>query len=194
MRREQLGAVPSTFTTDCLDFCTTCELLSAGSGAATSLARVGARPPNTSGKPLVSSVSRSAEDSACARSGMSPLIPPRIALLRTALFSAGNGVEPSGTAISHATSSTATSEITAPPASSRRCSGRLEIARRTWVPSQPARVCPSTASAKIVTSETTRRVVLAVNRSATSGPTWRPISTPLKKPPNESAPMTNPWR
>ncbi len=76
-----------------------------------------------------------------------------------ARLSHGNGVEPSGTAISHATSSTATSETTAPPASSSRCSGRLVIGRRSWVPSQPARVCPSTASAKIATSDTTSRTV-----------------------------------
>ena len=60
MRREQLGAVPSTLTTDRWPLTTTCEPASAGSGGATSRARVGARPPKTSGKPLVSTVSRSA--------------------------------------------------------------------------------------------------------------------------------------
>ena len=49
-------------------------------------------------------------------------------------------------------------------------------------------------SAKIATSETTSRAVGSVKRSAISGPTCRPISTPLKNPPNESAPMTKPWR
>ena len=122
MRREQLGAVPSTLTTDRCAFTTTCEPASAGSGAATSRARVGARPPNTSGKPLVSTVSRSAVGQRLRLLPASPgRSPSSSALLRTALASQGSDDEPSGTATSQATSSTANSDTNAPPTSSSRC-------------------------------------------------------------------------
>jgi hypothetical protein len=181
-------------STDRRELITTLEFARAGSGAATSRAFVGVRPPNTSGKPLVSSVSRSPADSACASSGIRSLMPPRIRLLRTSLFSAGNGEDPSGTAISHATSSNATTDTTAPPASSMRCSGLFSIARRSRVPNQPASVCPSTANAKIATSDTTRRTAPSANWLAISGPICRPMRAPLKNPPMDSAPITNPCR
>jgi hypothetical protein len=107
---------------------------------------------------------------------------------------AGNGDDPSGTAISHATSRSATTDTTAPPASSMRCSGLLAMARRSRVPNQPASVCPSTASAKMAVSDTTSRIPLSVNRFAISGPSCSPISAPLKNPPMDSAPITKPCR
>jgi len=70
MRREQLGAVPSTFTTDARAVVTARELATFGSGGGTERTWVGTRPPNTSGKPRVSTVSRSALESARAWSGM----------------------------------------------------------------------------------------------------------------------------
>ena len=66
MRREQLCAMPRTLTTDRSDFFTSSEPASVGSGASTSRTRVGDRPSNTSGKPRVSTVSRSASESAWA--------------------------------------------------------------------------------------------------------------------------------
>src|SRR5690349_23976224 len=83
MRREQLGAVPSTLMTDLRELTTTWDLASAGSGAATSRALVRPRPPKTSGKPLVFSDSRRPAESAWAWSGISELIPFRTALLRS---------------------------------------------------------------------------------------------------------------
>ncbi len=192
MRREQLGAEPSTFTTDRLLFCTTCELASAGSGGATCRARVGARSPNTSGKPLVSTVSRNAVDRSCALSGSTWSTTVSSALLRTEEASHGTEEEPSGTATSQATSMTAMTEMNAPPTSSTfRPAGPVMAARR-LEPSQPASACPSTARPKIATRETSTRVPLAVNCWAISGPTWRPSSAPRKKPENDRAPMTKP--
>src|SRR3990170_3883249 len=98
MRREQLGAEPSTLTTDWRELTTTRELASCGSGAATSRARVGDRLPKTSGKPRVSTVFRRASDRAWACWGMTRLTPSRSALLRTELASHGSDDEPSGTA------------------------------------------------------------------------------------------------
>ena len=142
----------------------------------------------------MSSVCRRPSDNALAWSGMKWSIPPRIALLRTSRFSPGNGDVDNGTAISHATSSNATTDTTAPPTSSMRCNGRLAMARRSRVPNHPANVCPSTASAKIVTSDTASRMPLSANWLAINGPTCSPISAPLKNPPMDSAPITKPCR
>src|SRR6185436_13859281 len=119
MRREQLGAVPSTLTTDFFEDFTTSEPASAGSGALTSRTRVGASPSNTSGKPLVSTVSRSASDSALAWSGITLSTTPSTTECFTALASHGSDDEPSGAATNQTTRITATTETTAPPALSK---------------------------------------------------------------------------
>ena len=110
--------MPSTLTTDRWAAATTREPASRGSGAGTSRTRVGVRSPNTSGKPRVSTVSRSDSDSALACSGITPSIVLTSALFFTDEASQGSDELASGTATSQATSSTATSETTAPPMSS----------------------------------------------------------------------------
>ena len=72
----------------------------------------------------MSTVSRSAVDSSWAWSGRTWLTTVISALLRTEAASQGTEDEPSGTATSQATSSTATTETNAPPTSSTRLPGR----------------------------------------------------------------------
>lgn len=138
IRREQLGADPSTFTTERWPLLTTSEPASAGSGGSTCRAWVRRNPSKTSGKPLVSTVSRSAVESCCAWSGSTRSTTLSSALLRTEAASQGSEEEPSGTATSQATSSTAKSETNAPPMSSTRRPTSLAMVRRRCEPSQPA--------------------------------------------------------
>src|SRR5215470_13092556 len=107
MRREHDGAEPRILRTDFCAALTTAEPASAGSGGDTGRTSVGLRSPNTLGNPLVSTVLRSASDSPLAWSGITALIPCRIALCRTERASPGIDDEPSGAATSQATSSTA---------------------------------------------------------------------------------------
>ena len=178
MRREQLGAVPSTLTTDRLDVL---HHLRAGQRRVGRghLAGVGRAPGRRTrpGSRWCRRVSRSAVGQ---RLGLLRHAPCRrrrgSALLRTALASHGSDDEPSGTATSQATSSTATSETTAPPASStplqrpagdraaaagcrasRRAPARARPARR----SRPARPRPGSAP--------------SANWLAISGPSCRPM-------------------
>src|SRR3954451_9402751 len=127
MRREQLGAWPRTLTTDFLEFLTSSEPASFGSGGETSLTRVGERPSNTSGKPRVSTVSRRAWERASAWAGIALSTTLRMIELLTERASQGNDDVLRGAATSQTTRSTATTETTAPPALSTAWALRLTI-------------------------------------------------------------------
>ena len=157
MRREQLGAVPSTLTTDCWPLATTCEPASAGSGAATSRARVG--------REAAEDVREAVGVDACRAARRTAPAPGRGMTLSTP--SSSGAVADRARPATAATRSRAARRPARPPAARRTARRtrrrrrraaapvRLVIARRRWVPSQPARAWPSTASPKTATSETT---------------------------------------
>ncbi len=150
MRRAQLGAEPSTLTTDSRALATTCEPASAGSGAADLAGAGGREAAEDVGEAVgVDRVAQRSRTAPAPGRGSTLSTPSSSALLRTAPASHGSDDEPSGTATSQATISTAKRETNAPPTSSSRRPVRLVIACRRWVPSQPARAWPSTASPKI---------------------------------------------
>ena len=91
---------------------------SAGFGAGTWRTFVGMRSPNTFGNPSVSTVVRRAFDNAWACCGINAFTPCSTSLDRTALARPGIDDDPSGPATSHATSSNATTDTSAPPVSS----------------------------------------------------------------------------
>ena len=128
-------------------------------------------------------------------SGMSLSTPLRMNELLTELASHGSDDWLSGTATSQATSSTATTETTAPPASSTRLRGAAADRAAQPGADEAGQRLPGTARPKTAANEMTTRDRVAVeNWSAISGPSCRPISAPPKNPANDSTPMRKPWR
>ena len=196
MRREQLGALPSTFTTDGRAGRPPASPARAGSGGGTSRTRVGVRPPNTSGKPLVSMVSRSASYSARGLLGHHPVdAVEHGAVAHRAGQPRASTTEASGAATIQATSSTASTETNAPPMSSTAppapAADRVPQAR-----ADPAgqRLAEHRQAEDGDQRHEHPRSPSSSNCSGEQRAELQPDQRAAEEPENDSAPMTNPCR
>ena len=142
----QLGAMPSTLTSEFHDARTARFLSRAGSGGSTGMTGSRVKPPNACGKPVESSAERSPPTQSRGACGMTVSICPSTVDPRSWVDTGPSGTTSSADATTHTTSARVRTPNSEPPAESTSRTGFQVTASRSQPPSSPASALPTAAA------------------------------------------------
>ena len=153
------------------------------------------RPEKTRGSPEASTALRSPEKRSRARSGTAESRVRRTSEERTSRATDKVGTRPTAVAMIHSTTARATTLRAAPAALSTTWTPFHVIAERSRRPRSDASVWPTSAARRIaVASRRGPRNPGRSQPSKTRGSSSAAASAPMRKPPKDSSPATNPCR